>query len=116
MARAWAFRARSQHFSRLISSPTVRWCCQSHSQQPSVRFSPSIDVARWRRSTWVLIGLSVFWALLFVAWFIVPDSNPDEAAVLTARAVHFGIWTFGFAFSTLFWGIYRWFAIQSRQG
>ncbi len=70
---------------------------------------------QWRVSTWVLIGMIVLWAVLFVAWFIVPDSGTDEAAVLTARAVRFGIWTIGFAFSMVFWGMYRWYAIQSRR-
>jgi len=69
---------------------------------------------KWRRSTWVLVGLIVLWAVLFVAWFIVPDSGTDEAQVLAARGIHFGVWAIGFAFSLVFWGMYRWYAIQSR--
>ena len=70
---------------------------------------------KWRRSTWVLIGLIALWAWLFVAWFIVPDSGTDEAQVLAARGIHFGIWAIGFAFSLVFWGMYRWYAIEARQ-
>lgn len=72
-------------------------------------------IRSWRRSTWVLAALIIFWLALFVAWFVVPDTNPDDASRLTALAVHFGIWAVGFSFSVVFWGIYRWFAIESRR-
>jgi hypothetical protein len=75
----------------------------------------AMTVRQWRKSTWVLVAVVGFWAVLFVAWFVVPDSGTDEAAVLTARAVHFGIWAIGFAFSLVFWGMYRWYAINARQ-
>jgi hypothetical protein len=64
----------------------------------------------------VLIAILTFWAALFVAWLVVPDPGSDEAAVLTARAVHLAIVVFGFAFSVCFWGIYRWYAIEARRG
>jgi hypothetical protein len=72
-------------------------------------------LSKWRKSTWVLVGLIALWAVLFMAWFIVPDSGTDEAQVLAARGIHFGIWAIGFAFSLVLWGMYRWYAIEVRQ-
>jgi hypothetical protein len=72
-------------------------------------------MSKWRRSTWVLIAIVTFWAALFVIWLVLPDPGTDEAAVLTARVVRFAICTIGFSFSVVLWGMYRWFAIQSRS-
>ena len=63
----------------------------------------------------MLIAIVAFWAWLFVAWLVVPDSGTDLPKVLAARIVHFAICAFGFAFSVCFWGIYRWYAIQARR-
>jgi uncharacterized membrane protein len=62
---------------------------------------------QWRKSTWVLVGLIALWVAVFIAWFVVPDTGTDEAARMTALAVHFAIWAIGLAFSIVIWGAYR---------
>jgi hypothetical protein len=72
-------------------------------------------VTRWRRSTWVLIGLVSLWAALFFIWIVLPDPGTDYPAVVTARIVRLAICIFGFSFSVVLWGMYRWFAIESQR-
>jgi len=62
---------------------------------------------QWRRSTWVLVALIALWISVFIAWFVVPDTGTDEAARLTALAVHFAIWAIGLTFSIVIWAAYK---------
>ena len=66
------------------------------------------SLPRWRRSTYVFVAALAVWAVLLVAWFLVPSSNSgDIRDVLVERILRVAFWSFGFAFTWVGFGIYR---------